>query len=234
VRVPASPKTELVFLTPEQVERLAAAIGPRHATLVRFAAYTGLRAGETCALRVGRLDLLRGRVLVAESVTEVEGHGLVFGEPKTNERRSVTLPAFLRDELGAHLAGRHAKSDDFVFPSSSGGVLRHKMFYKRVFKPAVAAAGLPPGLRYHDLRHTCASLCIALGAHPKAIQERLGHSSITVTLDRYGHLFPKLDEALTERLDLLRNQAAETMANSPSPVVGEVRRLGARDVDALP
>ncbi len=234
VRVPASPKTEMVFLSPEEVESLAAAIGPCHATLVRFAAYTGLRAGEICALRVGRLDLLRGRVLVAESVTEVEGHGLVFGEPKTNERRSVTLPAFLRDELGAHLAGRHAKPDNFVFPSPSGGVLHHKMFYKRIFKPAVVAAGLPPGLRYHDLRHTCASLCIALGAHPKAIQERLGHSSITVTLDRYGHLFPKLDEALTERLDLLRNQAAETMANSPSPAVGEVRRLGARDVDALP
>jgi integrase len=53
-------------------------------------------------------------------------------------------------------------------------------------------------MRFHDLRHTCAALCIALGAHPKAIQERLGHSSITVTLDRYGH---KLDELLTERLD---------------------------------
>lgn len=62
--------------------------------------------------------------------------------------------------------------------------------------------------RFHDLRHTCAALCIALGAHPKAIQERLGHSSITVTLDRYGHLFPKLDEALTDRLDAMRFEAA--------------------------
>jgi integrase len=156
VRVPASPKAEMVYLSPEQVETLAVAIGPRFATLVRLAAYTGLRAGEICALRVGRLDLLRGRILVAESVTEVEGHGLVFGEPKTNERRSVTLPVFLRDELGAHLAGRDTGPDDFVFPSSSGGVLRHKMFYKRVFKPAVMAAGLPTSMRFHDLRHTCA------------------------------------------------------------------------------
>ena len=53
------------------------------------------------------------------------------------------------------------------------------------------AAGLRPHMRFHDLRHTCASLCIALGPHLKAIQERLGHSSITVTLDRYGHLFPR-------------------------------------------
>jgi integrase len=201
---------------------------------VRLAAYTGLRAGEICALRVGRLDLLRGRILVAESVTEVEGHGLVFGEPKTNERRSVTLPVFLRDELGAHLAGRDAGPDDFVFPSSSGGVLRHKMFYKRVFKPAVMAAGLPTSMRFHDLRHTCASLCIALGAHPKAIQERLGHSSITVTLDRYGHLFPKLDEALTERLDALHQEAAHAIsAVAPSPSGGEVHTVAFRDVDAV-
>lgn len=57
------------------------------------------------------------------------------------------------------------------------------------------------GARFHDLRHTCAALLIAQGAHPKAIQHRLGHSSITVTLDRYGHLFPALDDALTDALD---------------------------------
>jgi integrase len=233
VRVPSSPKVEMVFLSAEQVEDLATAIGPRFATLVRLAAYTGLRAGEICALRVGRLDLLRGRLLVAESVTEVEGHGLVFGAPKTNERRSVTLPAFLRDELGSYLAAGKTGADDFVFPSSAGGVLRYKMFYKRVFKPAVVAAGLPTAARFHDLRHTCASLCIALGAHPKAIQERLGHSSITVTLDRYGHLFPKLDEALTERLDTLHEEAVHAAsAAGPSPTSGGVRTVAFRDVDA--
>lgn len=241
VRVPPSPKAEMVFLSPEQVESLATAIGPRFATLVRLAAYTGLRAGEICALRVGRLDLLRGRILVAESVTEVEGHGLVFGEPKTNEHRSVTLPAFLRDELGSYLGGHRTGADDFVFPSSSGGVLRYKMFYKRVFKPAVVVAGLPTTTRFHDyadlrdLRHTCASLTtsFALGAHPKAIQERLGHSSITVTLDRYGHLFPKLDEALTQRLDTLHEEAVHAAsAAGPSPTSGGVRTVAFRDVDA--
>lgn len=208
VRVPASPKAEMIFLTAEEIEALATAIGPRFSTLVRFAAYTGLRAGEVCALRVGRLDLVRGRALVSESVTEVDGQGLVFSEPKTYEHRSVTLPKFLCDELRAHLASRAVEPDHFVFPATHGGVLRHKMFYKRHFKPAVLAAKLPPNTRFHDLRHTCAALCIALGAHPKAIQERLGHSSITVTLDRYGHLFPKLDEALTDRLDQLQHEAA--------------------------
>ena len=95
-----------------------------------------------------------------------------------------------------------------MFTSPEGSTLNHKNFYRRHFKPAVTAAGLPAETRFHDLRHTCAALCIALGAHPKAIQERLGHSSITVTLDRYGHLFPKLDETLTKRLDDLHRASA--------------------------
>lgn len=207
VRVPASPKAEMVFLTAEQVEALATAIDRRYATLIRLAAYTGLRAGEICALRVGRIDLDAGRITVAESVTEVPGLGLWFSEPKTYERRSVTLPGFLAEELAAHLEGRPDGPSALVFSSPEGSTLHHKNFYRRQFKPALARAGLPPGTRFHDLRHTCAALCIALGAHPKAIQERLGHSSITVTLDRYGHLFPKLDETLTKQLDDLYQDA---------------------------
>lgn len=206
-RVPASPKAEMVYLTAEQIELLAAAIDVRYRTLVRLAAYTGMRAGEICALRVGRVDLRARRITIAESVTDVPGHGLYFSEPKTYERRSVTLPAFLVAELEQHLITRPPESDAFVFASPEGGTLNHKNFYRRHFKPAIATAGLPPQTRFHDLRHTCAALCIALGAHPKAIQERLGHSSITVTLDRYGHLFPKLDETLTARLDDLHRAA---------------------------
>ncbi len=209
-RVPASPRAEMVFLTPEQIEALATTIDGRYATLVRLAAYTGLRAGEICALRVGRVHFGTGRITVAESVTEVPVHGLYFSEPKTYERRTVTLPAFLVDDLLALLAGRPAEPDTLVFCSPEGGTLNHKNFYRRHFKPAVLAAGLPPDTRFHDLRHTCAALCISLGAHPKAIQERLGHSSITVTLDRYGHLFPKLDEDLTSRLDQLRREVPTT------------------------
>jgi integrase len=190
---------------------------PRYATLIRLAAYTGLRAGEIGALRIGRVDLDARRLTIAESVTEVQGHGLVFGEPKTYERRSVTLPGFLRGDLATHLHHRDADPKAFVFTSPDGAVLNHKNFYRRTFKPAVRTAGLPDRARFHDLRHTCAALCIALGAHPKAIQERLGHSSITVTLDRYGHLFPKLDETLTTRLDDLRRNATGGPAANAIP-----------------
>lgn len=93
---------------------------------------------------------------------------------------------------------------------------------QRHFKPAIRRAGLPEHTRFHDLRHTCAALLIALGAHPKAIQERLGHSSITVTLDRYGHLFPSINEALTTRFDELRREALES---TPDALRGDIVHL---------
>jgi integrase len=79
---------------------------------------------------------------------------------------------------------------DLVFTVRDGGPLRHSRFIARVFRLAVAAAGLDAELRFHDSRHTCAALLIAQGAHPRAIMERRGHSSITVTMDTYGHLLP--------------------------------------------
>jgi integrase len=94
-----------------------------------------------------------------------------------------------------------------VFTAPKGGPLRHNNFYQRIFCPALARAGLPVQVRFHDLRHTCAALLIAQGAHPKAIQAHLGHSSIQVTMGRYGHLFPDALEQLADRLDAARAAA---------------------------
>jgi integrase len=205
VRVPRSHPREMHFLSAAEIERLAEAIVPPYGTLVRFAAYTGLRAGEIAALRVKRLDLLRGTVRVVEAASEVGGR-LISGPTKTHAERTVRLPRFLRDELAAYLADRPRDHDAFVFTAPKGGRLRHNNFYQRLFCPALARAGLPEQLRFHDLRHTCASLLIAQGAHPKAIQAHLGHSSIQVTMDRYGHLFPDALEHLADRLDAARTQ----------------------------
>ena len=90
---------------PARSSKLAATIDPRYPTLVRFAAYTGPRPCELVPLRVGRLDLLRGTVRVAEAAPEVAGR-LEWGGAKTHEARTVRLPRFLRDELAAYLAGR--------------------------------------------------------------------------------------------------------------------------------
>src|SRR5205807_9352247 len=84
--------------------------------------------------------------------------------------------------------------DGLVFPGGTGRPLASSSFWNNHFTPALRRSGL--SCRFHDLRHTSVALAIAEGAHPKAIQTRMGHSSINVTLDRYGHLFPELDEAI--------------------------------------
>jgi integrase len=187
IRLPGARSVDPVFLTMEQVVALSDAMGrPSSGLLIRFAALTGLRAGEIGALRVKHIDLHRGAVDVTGSVTEVEGHGLVFSDPKTHERRSVPIPLALGDELDVHLGEFRHGPEEFVFTAPEGGVLRHRNFLRREFRPAVTLSGLPAGLRFHDLRHTYASLLINGDppAHPLAVMKRMGHSSITVTYDR--------------------------------------------------
>lgn len=204
INLPTADHEEMLSLTPEEVAALAVEIDSPHEVLVLFAAYTGLRAGEIGALRVKHLKLLdrKPRVEVFESLADVGGH-LHFGRPKTrSSRRSVPLPPFLVELLAAYLRDRPHDPDSLLFTGAQGGPLRHNNFVKRAFKPAVERA-LPhkAGLRFHDLRHTYAAFLIAQGAHPLAIKQRLGHSSIAVTMDKYGHLFPSLEEKLTEGLE---------------------------------
>ena len=217
VKVPRTRPKEKLFLTAEQVELLADAIDEQYSALVYLLAYGGLRWGEATAVRRRRLDLKRSRVEVAESLAEVAG-ALHFGPTKTYDRRTVVLPSFVRDQLAQYLS-RH-RSDDLealIFRSPEGAPLRHSNFWRRVWVPAVRSADVPEGLRIHDLRHTCAALLIAEGAHPKVIQEHLGHSSITVTMDTYGHLFPSQMEELAIRLDRSREVALQNLAASPRP-----------------
>jgi integrase len=138
--------------------------------------------------------------------------------PKSGRSRTVRLPAFVMDLLAPLVAGK--RPDELVFPGPGGGPLRHGQFYSRVFRPAILAAGLD--VRFHDLRHTCAALLIAQGAHPRAIMERLGHSTIAVTMDVYGHLLPSLDEALTAGLEATFQKAR---AASVRPGDGQVVEL---------
>ena len=129
----------------------------------------------------------------------------------------MSLPPFLCSILNDHL-GKFS-SDDYMFTSPMGEPLRRSNWYRRHFKPAVVPAGIDPGFRFHDLRHTCAALAIAQGAHPKVVQERLGHASIRLTLDTYGHLLPGLDERLCDDLEKAH---LEALAASPRPKQGIV------------
>jgi integrase len=204
----------MLFLSAEQVRTLAEAAG-EYRTLIYVLAYGGVRWGEAAAIRRRRCDLLRGRIEVSESLAEV-GAALHFGPTKTHQARTVTLPQFLRTMLNRHLQVVPADPGALVFTAPGGGPLRLTNFRRRVWVPALRAAKLSERVRIHDLRHTCASLLIAEGEHPKAIQEHLGHSSIQVTIDRYGHLFPDQQEHLAEALESTYQAAAKDRRRRPS------------------
>ena len=215
VPLPRVRRADKQFLDHDQVAELAEAAGP-YRLVVLVLAYCGLRFGELAALRVRRVDLLRRRLEVAESVTEVAGR-VVFGTPKTHQRRWVPLPRSLAAELGAELAGKGP--DDLVFTSPEGGPLRVNNFRTRYFDRAAARAGLPR-LTPHELRHTAASLAVSAGANVKAVQRLLGHASAYMTLDVYSGLF---DDDLEAVADLLDAGAARARADCQVPV--PVRRM---------
>jgi integrase len=231
VEVARTSRAEMIFLEPDQVMALAAAVTapparyrrqerrrdgyPEYGLLVRFSGFTGLRAGEIVALRVADVDLMRRRVHVKASASEAYGQ-LQLVATKTYERRTVPIPKSLIDDLARQVAGRD--TTDFVWQSPQGGPLRYSNWFKRHFKPAVARAGLPAATRFHYLRHSYAAMLIAQGAHPRAIMERMGHSTITVTLDTYGHLLPKLDAALDDAIDAVYRSSRPVAAATLLPM----------------
>jgi integrase len=228
VGLPREAQRDRMYLTHEQVRELAEACAEPPASVLKrraerghvsadyelvvlFLAYTGVRFGEMAALRVRRLDPLKRRIEIAEAVTSVDG-ALVWGTPKGHARRWVSVPRFVADSLGEHVAGR--KPDDLVFTSPQGQPLRASNFRRDVFTPACQRVGFD-GLVPHGLRHTAASLAIAAGADVKVVQQMLGHKSATMTLDLYGHLF---DDRLDEVADAL-DKAARASAPMRENVV---------------
>ena len=209
IKLPARAQREMRFLDAAEVDKLAGVIDDPYRALVLSAAYTGCRFGELAGLRLDRLDLLRRNLTVVETLSEVRGQ-VRLAPPKTGAaRRQIALPRFLCDELARHLAEWPTERDGFVFEAPEGGPLRRTNFRRRSWLPAVRASVGEP-LRFHDLRHTHAALLIGEGEHPKVSQSRLGHSSIQVTLDTYGHLFEGLDEAAADRLDAAYSRASNT------------------------
>ncbi len=136
-----------------------------------------------------------------------------FKEPKTTgSRRSIPLPKSLAGALVEHRRRQSAQALalgpiydrdlDLVFASEIGTPLDHRNLVRRHFKPAVRAAKLPPALRLYDLRHTHATTLLAEGVNPKVVAERLGHSSVRMTLDTYSHVLPGMQEEATELIEV--------------------------------
>jgi integrase len=196
-------RKELKTLTPEQTRRLLDTARPHRLwALFVLAAGTGMRQGELFALRWSDLDLDAGAVTIQHTLEEIDGR-FRLKEPKSKAgRRRVDLPAFAVEAVHEHrkrmLAEGHPTAP--VFCDRLGGFLRKSNFTRQVFKPLLKRAGLPD-VRFHDLRHGHATWMLALGEHPKVVQERLGHAQITLTLDTYSHVLPSVQRAAADNLD---------------------------------
>lgn len=200
-RASAPAEKAWTILSPEQVAAVAEAMPtPAGRIAVYTAAYTGLRAGEQWGLDRSHYD---GASLHVERAVKEVGGRLVLGPTKTRASRRLTLPAWLAAMLDEYLAPPPTLGPgEPLFLAPEGGRVRHGLFRRRQYRPAVRAS-LPPelhGVRWHDLRHTHASMLISAGAPITAVSARLGHASTRMTLDVYGHMMPGEDAALADRL----------------------------------
>jgi len=178
-------------------------------TLYVLAVTTGMRQGEILGLGWEDVDLELGTVRVRRTQTLARG-GPRLTEPKTRaSRRSMRLTASAVEALGRHrerqekeaaAIGHGWNEKGLVFRTRRGTPIRRDNLHAKSWKPLLRRAGLPD-VRFHDLRHACATLLLTKGVHPKIVSEMLGHSSIAITLDTHSHVIPGLGDVAAEALE---------------------------------
>jgi integrase len=214
VDVPRIPRTERPTLDVDQARRfLAIARGHNLEALYTVALALGLRQGEALGLKWQDIDFTARTLTVRRALQRIDGK-LTFVEPKSvTSRRTVSLPSIAIDALGRHrgrqVEGRYRSGPPWrglVFTSSVGTPLSARNIL-RSFKGLLRAARLPREIRFHDLRHSCASLLLAQGVSPRTIMETLGHSQVGLTLNTYAHVLPSLGRDAAEIMDRLLSTA---------------------------
>lgn len=202
---PKVAKKDMQVLSPQEVGRfLEAARDDRLYAMYVLALTTGLRQGELLGLYWKDIDLKSGTIAVQASLIEVKGQ-VYRAEPKSAKgRRQVDIPevatAALKEHRKRMLAEGHTAT--WVFCTRNGTPYRKSNLVQKSFRPILTRAELPQ-IRFHDLRHTAATLLLKEGVHPKIVQERLGHSQISLTLDTYSHVLPSMQKEAADKLDRL-------------------------------
>lgn len=207
VDAPKVTRREIAPLEPPQIKKLIeAAAGHRLKAVFVVALTTGLRQGELFGLHWKDVDLDNGSLAVRYSLEEIAGK-LRLKEPKsTSGRRVVRLPVVAVNALEDHKAAQEAEGLEdcpLVFCDRDGQFLRKSNFERRVWKPIRDAAKIPKTVTFHDTRHTAASLLIKAGSHPKIIQSLLGHSTVQLSMNRYGHLMDGMDSTAAGHFDAI-------------------------------
>jgi integrase len=216
VEPPHVKRYEIQPLNSEQIQQfLTAARGHRLEALFVLALATGMRRGELLALKWRDINFATGTLRVRRILTHMPAKlngkgGYVEAEPKTEKsRRSITLAPFALEKLKQHRvrqveeklkAGTAWTDHDLVFSSTVGGHLHTSRILFAQFKQLLKEADLPD-IRFHDLRHSSATMLLSLGVHPKVVQEILGHSQISMTMDIYSHVLPTMQRETMSKLN---------------------------------
>ena len=210
---PRPQRHEMHALSPEEARRFLEVVrGDRLEALYVLAITTGMRQGELLALRWRDVDVTGPSLHVTSSLQYVKGHGLRLSSPKTRRSRrqvmlsKVSVEALTRRRKAQQQErvrqGEMWQDADFVFTSRNGQPIYATNVVNRSF-PKLLAAARVPRIRFHDLRHTAATLLLGQGVHPKIVSEMLGHTSIGITLDLYSHATPTIQKEATAAFDRL-------------------------------
>jgi integrase len=215
VEPPRRQRFEVVPLTLEQIQKLLSAVeGHRLEALFKLALATGMRRGEILGLKWQDIDLERGKLQVRRVLSRIPskmpGKGYEEAEPKTQKsRRAIIVASFALKSLKEHRvrqeeekkkAGSYWQEHDYVFCTSLGTHLNPTRDVLDLLKTFLKKAELPD-IRFHDLRHSAATLLLSLGVHPKVVQEILGHSQISMTMDIYSHVLPSMHQDAMKKLN---------------------------------
>ena len=210
VTLPCTERYEAQTLTKEQaLKLLATAQESRIEALLMVAVTTGMRRGELLALHWEDIDFEKKVVYVHRTLSRVTGQGYKETEPKTkSSRRRIVLSDVALEALIEHgnaqermkiEAGDRWCEHGLVFCNKLGNYFNSDVLL-RIFHGLLNKAGLPD-MRFHDLRHSAATILMAAGVHPKVVQERLGHSTIAMTMDIYSHVLPSMQQDVANKID---------------------------------
>ena len=216
VEPPRHQKHQIEVLTIEQAKKLLdAAQSHRLEALLTVAITTGMRRGELLALRWEDIHFETKSLQVKHTVSYINPDGrymFIETEPKTaSGTRNIMLPTFVIDLLKQHRtrqlesrlqAGEQWKERNLVFPNTLGNYIAIPHL-RLLFKQLLARAGLPASIRFHDLRHSAATILLAMGVNPKIIQEILGHADIRITMNIYSHVLPSMQREVMDNMDTL-------------------------------
>ncbi len=211
VNLPRQKKKEMKVLSPEEAKIFVDAIvDSRWKALFSLLIATGMRPSEALGLKWKDIDFDNERVIINRSLTRVNGKWSLEETKTAHSRRTIPLPPSVIIDLNEHRkeqTSEKLKAEEgeyidhgFVFATNKGSPLDKHNIVNRHFKPLLKSAKLP-NIRLYDLRHTCATLLLSAGENPKVVSERLGHASITLTMDTYSHVLPNMQKTATDKLE---------------------------------